>query len=359
VQLVWRGGPGGAPTVEVDGGHVEPRPGWPVEVGPGAVVVDGLAPDQAHRATLRWPGREPIELAFRTLPALPGPERCRIATISDLHLGQRAFGHRHSIVEHPRPAVPAGIRCAREALRAAVEWGAELIVVKGDLTNAGRGTEWSQAADLFAEVEVPVVVLPGNHDTGSYRTVEPWQAAEKHGIHLVRAVEAIDLPAVRVVLATTSIIGRSRGRLEHRREDLLAAVEGSPAALVVLHHHLGPDLDLPGWPPGIPREEADRFLRDLAEVQPASLVTCGHTHRHRRRRDGPITTTQVGSTKDYPGVWAGYTVHDDGIGQLVRRVDEPSCLRWTDATRRALYGLWGRSSPGHLSDRCFTLPWTR
>ena len=67
--------------------------------------------------------------------------------------------------------------------------------------------------------------------------------------------------------------------------------------------------------------------------------------------------TEVGSTKDYPGTWTGYVVHEGGIRQLVHRVEEPSCLAWTDRTRRAFGGVWRWWSPGTLADRCFTIPW--
>jgi len=353
VQLTWRGGPGGRASITVDGIEAQVD----TEPGPGAATIGGLRAGAEHQATVRCGGAPEVTLAFRTLDPPAGPVRSRVATISDLHLGQKSFGHRNKIVEQPRPTVNAGIRCARSALHAAAAWGADLIVVKGDLTNNGRQTEWRQAAELFAEIDVPVVVLPGNHDTGHHRTIEPWQAGERYGLHVVRRVEAIDLPGIRLVIAPTTIIGRSRGHIDHRRDDILAAAKGSPAALVVLHHHLELRPDPLIWPPGIPRAQAYDLLHALGEVQPASLVTSGHTHRHRRFEVGPVTVTQVGSTKDYPGAWAGYAIHDGGIRQLVRRVEDPSCLRWTDSTRRAVGGLWGHLSPGHLSARCFTRSW--
>lgn len=325
--------------------------------GPGAVVVDGLAPGRAHTAEVRSSGKPPVTVAFRTLEALAGPERCRIATISDMHLPTRVFGHRRSITEHPPAIEAASVRCARAALHDAVAWGAELIVVKGDVTDTGKRFQWRIMADLLAEVAVPSVLLPGNHDVSAKRTVEPWQAAAELGLRLVSDVESIDLPGVRVVLASTAVPGRSRGRLEPRREAMVEAVVGSPAALVALHHHLDLLPDPPFWPPGIRRDEADRVLDELAAAQPRTLVTSGHTHRHRRRQHGPVTVTQVGSTKDFPGVFGGYAVHDGGIRQVVRRLADPDCMRWTDTTRRAAGGLWGRMAQGRLDARCFTVRW--
>jgi hypothetical protein len=70
-----------------------------------------------------------------------------------------------------------------------------------------------------------------------------------------------------------------------------------------------------------------------------------------------VVVTEVGSTKDHPGTWAGYAVHDGGIRQVVRRVAAPEAIRWTEATRRSYLGVWGPWSTWARSARCFTHPW--
>jgi hypothetical protein len=123
-----------------------------------------------------------------------------------------------------------------------------------------------------------------------------------------------------------------------------------------MHHqpHRNP---LPFYPPGHESGAAKRFLDAVAEANPATLVTAGHTHRNRGWRHGPLRVTEVGSPKDYPGAWAGYIVHEGGIQQVVRRIADPSCLDWIEYTRRAVLGAWGRWSPGRLRERCFTHDW--
>ena len=59
----------------------------------------------------------------------------------------------------------------------------------------------------------------------------------------------------------------------------------------------------------------------------------------------------------YGGTWAGYVVHEGGIRQVVRRVAAPAAIRWTEETKRALLGVWGRWSPGRLDDRCLSHTW--
>ena len=89
----------------------------------------------------------------------------------------------------------------------------------------------------------------------------------------------------------------------------------------------------------------------------ATFVSCGHRHRNRRYAYGRISITEVGSTKDYPGVWAGYKVYESGLVQMVRRTSRQDVIAWTEATRRAMNGQWSRWSPGRLEDRCFTVDW--
>jgi 3',5'-cyclic AMP phosphodiesterase CpdA len=357
-QLVWRHAHAGAVLVGGAGTPVEGR----TEAGPGSVVVDGLAPGATTRLEVTLPGAPPQPVAVTTAPPLPGPERCRVATVSDLHLGLHAFGLLKTIRERGADGAPHGdppsVRCARAALAEAIAWGADLVVVKGDLTDRGQRSEWEQAAGLLTPLPVPVVVLPGNHDLYRHAEIEPADAGRAHGLHVVEDVEHLDLPGIRVVLGVTAVRGRSRGALGAARAAAIAeAAAGGPAALVMLHHQLALRPEAPFYPPGVARAEGDPFLDGLAAAQPRSLVTSGHTHRHRHRRHGPVTVTTVGSTKDYPGTWAGYTVHDAGLRQVVRRVAAPDCLRWTEATRRGAARQWARLSEGRLDDRCFTLRW--
>jgi hypothetical protein len=125
----------------------------------------------------------------------------------------------------------------------------------------------------------------------------------------------------------------------------------------MLHHQLttAPVTTYP--PPGVPAAEARRFLDEVAAAQPRTIVTSGHTHRHRARRHGPLVVTEVGSPKDYPGTWAGYLVYEGGIVQTVRRVMAPDAIRWTQRTARMFGGAWGRWSPGRLGDRCLSQRW--
>jgi hypothetical protein len=98
-------------------------------------------------------------------------------------------------------------------------------------------------------------------------------------------------------------------------------------------------------------------VRALRRANPAVVVTSGHSHRHRLRLIEGVPHVEVGSVKDYPGVWAGYVVHEGGIRQVVRRVSPNDCMRWTDKTRRVMFGTWPLFARGSLTDRCFVHHW--
>lgn len=363
VQLSWAslGGSGARVEVRRDG-DVLATCQLDDTAGPGALALGGLPPATDLEVLAHPGGAEPIHLGARTLAPPPGPRRSRVATISDIHMGERAFGHLPRIRDRDEAGEPAGTLCARAALAEAVAWGAELVVVKGDLTLDCRPAELEAAAEVLRTCPVPLVVLPGNHDGGNHRpadlAADPARVLARHGIDLVTDLTVRDLPGLRVVACNTVVPGRGSGRIGARLPALLDALGGAEhGVLLCLHHHPQRTIVPTHWPPGILGIDGHRFLDGVERANSATLVTAGHTHRHRRRRHGPVTITEVGSPKDYPGTWAGYVAHDGGIRQVVRRVAEPAAIAWTERTRAMGLGQWGRWAPGHLDARCFSLTW--
>ena len=162
------------------------------------------------------------------------------------------------------------------------------------------------------------------------------------------------------MLVDSTADGHRSGHVHHVTRGVLDALASAGTPAFVTMHHYAQRTRIPFfWPPGIDSAEANAFLAKIAAVQPATFISSGHTHRHRRRYVGPLVLTEVGSPKDFPGTWAGYVVHEGGIRQVVRRVVTPDLLRWTDYCANAALGLWGIWSPGLLSHRCFSHPWPR
>jgi Icc protein len=322
---------------------------------PAAVWIDDLPADTALDVVVD--GRRAA--TARTLATPPGRALSKIATIGDLHVGDGwTFGVWPTLRHAGGDDDPIVLRCLRAALAEIAAWGPDLLVVKGDLTHHGREDEWETVAALLGNAGVPAIATIGNHDV-KRGPVTGRHHIEAAGIELVvEGVTVRDLPGVRVVVADATIPGRHPGTVRHVGPAIVDAAASAPGAtLVTLHHQLHATPVLTHWPPGILAPGSTRFLRELGEVNPSTVVTSGHTHRHRVRRVGPVVVSEVGSVKDYPGTWAGYVVHEGGLRQVVRRTADPDVIAWTEETKRALFGAWGWWSPGSLHDRCYSVAW--
>ena len=370
-QVTWTGLPAGTVTLSAGDASVV------VEVerpdAPGAATLSGLSPSTGYDVRLRVEGRPPSVVAsFRTLAPPPGELLCRFATVSDTHVGERGFGLLPRFREDPhltgREAYPA--RCLRAAIAESVAWGASTIVAKGDLTWSGRPLQWQLVAEALATSPVPVHATLGNHDVVP-RAIDGRDVLDSYGVVASRAVEPIDLPGLRIVLGHSADRGHRYGVIDGvQRDEIIRLVREAPdasgrgsgrpgAAFFTTHHYVDPLPIRSRYPRGIRRIEGDTLLAGIAEANPSTFVSFGHSHRHRRKRQHGLPTTEVGSTKDYPGVWAGYAVHEGGIRQVVYRIAEPSSIAWTERTQAVLGGAWGRWSPGLLRWRCFSWTWPR
>ena len=298
------------------------------------------------------------------VPPPPGDELARIATISDLHIGEPWFGVFPKVREGGRHGHDHyTVRAARAAIREAAAWGAELIVLKGDITWNARPGQWALATAVLAESPVPVVACVGNHDVArTGQAARPW--LEDAGVKVIvdhdEPAAAVDVVGMRIVVGDTTAGYHGGGVVPTKvREQLATLVAEAPArrSLVVLHHYPNHFPTTTRYPPGIHHVDAVPLFAALREAGPPTLLTTGHTHRHRRYRRSGIDISEVGSTKDFPGVWAGYVVHEGGLRQVVRRIADPSVVAWTDRTARSCLGAWGWWTPGRLRWRCFSLPW--
>ena len=357
VELTWSALGPGPVTISCGDRHEEIR----ADGGPGAHLVHGLAPGTRHRIEIRGEGAPggPHRFAADTLAAPPGEELLRIATVSDVHIGSHSTGYFHTIVEIPEPEVTHTERCLRSALDELTAWGAEHLVVKGDLVHLSDQEHWDVVGEILRDVDLPIEVVPGNHERSKTTgDVDAAVALDALGHDLVTGVQHVDRNGVRILMADTTQRGTDVGDLTAVHDDLVAAAGAVDGPVFLALHHQPMRFRFPTYlPPGLPGPQARRLFRDLAAVNPKVLASSGHTHRHRRHRIHGITATEVGSTKDFPGTWAGYHVYEGGVVQFVRRIAEPSCIRWTDHTRRAAAGIWALWAPGPFDSRCFTLHW--
>lgn len=354
VQLTWSALGPGEVTVRC-GDHVRQLV---ADGGPGAHLIEGLRSGAWYDVEVSGAGLDrPVVLPAQTPALPPGEELLRIATVSDVHIGSHSTGYLHTMVEIPEPDEPHPLRCLRAALDELVAWDAQHLVIKGDLVERSDPGPWAQVASALGPVDLPVEVLPGNHERSKPGDVDPRDALRAMGLDLVERVHTVDHGGVRIVMADVTRPDTDWGSTSAVADDLVAAVAVDGPVLLALHQQ-PMRFRLPTYlPVGLPGPDIRPALARVAAANHRVLVTSGHTHRHRRHQIAGLTATEVGSTKDFPGTWAGYHVHEGGVVQVVRRIAEPSCIRWTDHTRRAAGGIWGLWAPGPLRSRCFSLSW--
>lgn len=338
-------------------------PAWPA--GPGTVVINGLQPGTTYEVVASAED-VPAFLAGRVTTVRPPEGRLlsTLAAVTDLHVGERHFGVWGRIWDRGglgfgQGRSPYPVRALEAALEEVAAWGAELVVAKGDLTRIATSAELSEAGRLLANSPVPVEAVLGNHDNAL--NVDMRAVLQANGVRVSWGPRAVDVPGLRIVLVNSAHADPHNhfGHLPATagRQVAELAGEAPTPAMVVLHHP--PDLHRypTVYPPGIPWDQSKALLEALVAKKPDALLSCGHRHRNRRYAYGPVVIAETGSTKDYPGAWAGYKVYETGVLQVVRRTGRPDVIGWTEVSRRAMNGQWGRWSPGRLGDRCFSVSW--
>lgn len=199
----------------------------------------------------------------------------------------------------------------------------DLVVCTGDLVNEGRAAQYDNAAAVLARLDVPLVMVPGNHDDRTELRAHfarlPAGGPDDRLDHVVD-----DLP-VRVVALDTTVPGQGGGRITAEQMAWLDGVlrtEPERPTIVFQHH--------PPFTTGIAwmdtQQLDDRHL--LAEVlgrhPQVLLVAAGHLHRSITARVGGTVAMCVPST----GSQLALALDGTAYGY----VDEPPMVtlhRWT------------------------------
>jgi predicted phosphodiesterase len=286
----------------------------------------------------------------------PGRELSRSAPTTDAHSGVVWFGRpnrfRESDDVEPYPA-----RCLRAALAEAKAWGAQRVLAKGDLTDWGSEEEFEWFAALVADSGVEINAILGNHDIRT-EDVDGAVVLARRGIDVSSAARALDVPGLRIVMLPSLLDYHLGQWTEENRTEVVRLAREADAPVFVATHHYPQRFNFANeFPPGIPARSARPLLDALDAAAPGSIIACGHTHRHHRRHYKSLLITEIGSTKDWPGVWAGYRVYEGGITQTVHQIQEPSARAWIDRTAGTLLGAWRYWSPGLRSHRNWSWEW--
>lgn len=215
-----------------------------------------------------------------------------IAQLSDLHI--RPPGELYRSVADSNRALTNAIAHLHQLDRRP-----DLVVITGDLVDYGEPEEYANARALLAQLSIPYLVLPGNHD---HR--EAFRAAFADHSYLPTKGPlhyCVDDHPVRIVALDSCVPGQHYGDVDAAGllwlQTTLQATPHKPT-LVLLHH--------PPFVSGI------AYLDEYAYRNPAPLeavlrtathveaVLCGHVHRPMVRRwagtmvaSCPSTTTEI------------------------------------------------------------------
>lgn len=188
----------------------------------------------------------------------------------------------------------------------------DAIVITGDLTDNGLPAEYQELAAILARTtEVPVYVIPGNHDRR-----QGVRAGLKHLPGVIEDPEFVqyvveDLP-VRLVMLDTVVPGAGHGELCAQRmawlDKTLAAAPDRPT-LIAMHHP--PFLCGIRHMDRINLHNSAAFAELIASHQQVRRIISGHHHR-------PITVSVAQAIASIaPGVahQVELDLHNDAPGQ--------------------------------------------
>jgi 3',5'-cyclic AMP phosphodiesterase CpdA len=242
-----------------------------------------------------------------------------IAQISDLHLLPDGAPWRGTV------DTAALLRAAIARLNG-LRPRPDLVVLSGDLADRGGAATYRVLRELLAGLELPYLLMPGNHDDGAaLRIAFPEQ--DFVGDPLLcqhRQTAAGDL-----LLLDTTVFHRSHGRFDDAQHDWLQrSLRPGVPTLLFLHHP--PFATGIGGMDGIALHHGDRLAGWLANQPNVCGLFCGHVHR-------PVFTQWAGK----PVVIAPSTAH-----QIALDLDGPaSGLRYTLEPPGLLLIRWFGAAP--------------
>jgi 3',5'-cyclic AMP phosphodiesterase CpdA len=153
---------------------------------------------------------------------------------------------------------------------------ADLILVTGDLTDAGDAAEYAHLASLLAPLRAPVYVLPGNHDSRDELRNGFGAAYLPAAGHLSYVIDEFPL---RIVALDSTARGEEGGHIDDERARWLdeRLAEDSRPTMIAMHHA---PFTTGLW--GMDRLGffgLERFGAVVARHRHVARITCGHIHR--------------------------------------------------------------------------------
>jgi hypothetical protein len=178
---------------------------------------------------------QPSDLAAFDVAPLGG-RTWRIAHLSDIHMVGERYGFR---IESGRGGPRGNERFDRVMARLAAVHAAhplDLVLVSGDMTDAGRATEWAEFLDAIARhpaLAARMLVLPGNHDVNIVDRANPARldlpfspGKRLRQMRALSAIAAVQGDRVRVVDRSGKLGATLAEALAPHRQRIAAFAEG-------------------------------------------------------------------------------------------------------------------------------------
>jgi 3',5'-cyclic-AMP phosphodiesterase len=221
-----------------------------------------------------------------------------IAQISDPHVRPRGVLYKN--VVDSNAALAAAVRQVN-----ALAPQPDVVLLTGDVVDEGHAAEYAMAREILAELQAPLLVIPGNHDERS-----AFRAAFQDHAYLPPAgplnYVADSCGPMRIIAVDVTVPGLHHGDVDEVAlaflQDALAAAHDRPT--VIMMHQ-------PPFSCGVPYLDAyrchgeDRLARLVSRYPAVERILCGHVHRAMQMRfagtllcTAPSTVTTIALRPD-------------------------------------------------------------
>jgi 3',5'-cyclic-AMP phosphodiesterase len=195
------------------------------------------------------------------------PKPTLLVQISDIHIGGSEDG------KDPIPRFEAVIGAIRSLPNAP-----DAVLVSGDLTDHGTGEEYEVVREMLGRLELPLYVLPGNHDDrGRIRGAFELPGEGEEPVRY-----SVDVGDLRLVLLDSNVPGQDPGAFDAESlgwlDEELRREPERPTLLAV--HHTPLTTGVPEWD-AINLAASDREALGAVVARHPQLraIVGGHLHR--------------------------------------------------------------------------------
>ena len=345
------------------------------------------------------PARGSAPPSFTTQTPPSGREIGRVAWLNDMHYGEQVAGLAYSNSSLPRGGLPPGFPVdphhpywrfmGHGAITEATARGCTLLLVNGDLSNAGEPAalaEVKSALDSFGQLGGTThvqasgprhyFVTRGNHDRWEKGSLYATCESKDDGLHdcFDDSFSAGFVPGTQHFSITfgndraryrfvglDSNDGSTTGVLRpHELDFLEAELKHGDPTIPLFHHPASLTASLSGTPPvadGLDYHDAQLFRELLGKHDNVAGVYAGHTHRNNfstNTETGAVPYFEGGAVKEYPGGYTVVRMFENGYMVNFWKTSSPEARAWSERSRGEYLGLGPDYQLGSLQDRNWT-----